>query len=66
MKNMQISMEAARADAKLTQAEAALILGISRNTYANYENGKTHPSLEMAQKIAETFGRTLDQIKFRK
>jgi len=66
MINMQMSMKAARIDAKLTQAETAMILGVSRNTYANYENGNTPITLEMAQKIAHTFGRTLDQIKFRK
>lgn len=61
---MKISMAAARVDAKLTQKQMAEALGISKGTYANYENGKTKPTLEMAQKIAEVAGKELDQIKF--
>ena len=36
----QITLEAARVNAKLTQAEAAEKLGVSRQTLINWEKGK--------------------------
>lgn len=61
---MKITIEAARVNVKMTQKESAAALGIARNTYANYENGKSKPDVEMARKIADLFGRTMDEIKF--
>jgi len=37
----QISLEAARVNAKMTQVQAAQELGVSRQTVINWENGKT-------------------------
>ena len=59
-----ISMAAARTDAELTQTESAKALGIAKSTYVNYEKGRTQPSLEMAEKIANLFGFELNQIRF--
>lgn len=58
------SVRAARTDANLTQQQTADALGIAKNTYANYENGKTQPTLDMASRIADLFGRRLDEIRF--
>lgn len=63
---MSISVAAARVNAGMTQAEVAKALKISKNTYCNYENGKTEPTIFMAEKIANLFGFTLDQIDFSK
>ena len=63
---MSISVAAARVNAGMTQAEVAKALKISKNTYCNYENGKTEPTIFMAEKIANLFGFTLDQIEFSK
>lgn len=60
----KLSIRAARNDAQLTQEQSAKALGISRNTYASYENGNTKPTLEMASNIASLFGRGLDEIRF--
>lgn len=63
---MSITVAAARVNAGMTQAEVAKALEISKNTYSNYENGKTEPTIFMAEKIANLFGMTLDQINFSK
>ena len=63
---MSITVAAARVNAGMTQAEVAKALEISKNTYSNYENGKTEPTIFMAEKIANIFGMTLDQINFSK
>ena len=63
---MSISVAAARKNAEMTQAETAKALNIAKGTYCNYENGKTQPTIEMAEKIASLFGMTLNQIHFKK
>jgi len=40
---------------KLSQEEAALILGISRQYYSSIENGWKRPSSHLAKKIANCF-----------
>ena len=62
---MKISMAAARVNANMTQQQAADSLGVAKGTYASYENGKTQPTLEMAEKISSLFGLSLDMIKFK-
>ncbi|NLY11817.1 MAG: helix-turn-helix transcriptional regulator [Firmicutes bacterium] len=42
----------ARMRSKLTQAEVAKAVGISRSHYTLIENGKRNPSLEVALRIA--------------
>lgn len=63
---MSISVAAARVNAGMTQAEVAKALNISKNTYSNYENGVTAPTIFVAEEIANLFGMTLDQIDFSK
>ena len=63
---MSITVAAARINAGMTQQQAAEALKISKGTYRNYEKGATEPTIFMAEKIANLFGMTLDQITFRK
>ena len=37
--------------------------GIKRETYNNYENGKTEPKLETLQKLADFFGTTVSYLQ---
>ena len=46
----------------MTQAEVASELQISLQAYKHYEAGRRVPSLEMASKIADIFGITLDEL----
>ena len=46
----------------LKQQELAEILGIKRNTYSDWENGKTEPKLGSVVKLAHVFGTTTDEL----
>ena len=46
----------------LTQNELAEIIGIKRNTYSDWENGKTEPSFENLIKLADLFEVSLDWL----
>ncbi len=61
---MAITLKAARVNAGLTQQEAALKLGITRGTLANYEKYKTKPDIALAKKIADLYGTTVNGIIF--
>jgi putative transcriptional regulator len=47
---------------EMTQQELADEVGCTRQTIAMLEAGKYVPSLGLAMLIAETFGRTVDEI----
>ena len=63
---MAISLKAARVNADLTQKEAAKALGISKGTLANYEMYRTSPSIDTAERIADLYGQSKNDIVFRK
>lgn len=46
----------------LKQQELAEILGIKRNTYSDWENGKTEPSFENLVKLGDLFDVSLDWL----
>jgi transcriptional regulator with XRE-family HTH domain len=46
----------------LKQQEIADILGVKRNTYSDWENGKTEPKLGNVVKLAHVFGTTTDEL----
>lgn len=47
-----------------TQKEAAMAIGISVETWANYEKGKTYPDVPMIKKIEDVFDVTYNDIIF--
>ncbi len=47
---------------EMTQAELAERIGMTRQTVAAIEAGKYSPSLEAAFRIAQAFGKPLDQV----
>ena len=51
-----------RTDRKLTQAELAATLGVTRQTIIAIEQGRYSPSLEMAFQIAEALGVPLGEV----
>lgn len=61
---MAITLKAARVNAGLKQMEAARALGIGKNTLASYENYRTIPNIEQAQRIAALYGVTVNDIIF--
>lgn len=55
-------LKAIRSQKKVTQKEAADALGISPNTYKNYEQGMREPNNEMLCKLADYFQVTTDYL----
>lgn len=57
------SVRRCRFDAdEMTQQQLADRLGVSRQTIISIESGKYQPSLELAFKLAQTFGKRVDEI----
>ncbi|MGT2968999.1 MULTISPECIES: helix-turn-helix transcriptional regulator [Streptococcus] len=48
----------------LTQKQAGVIFGVTADTWANWEHGRTTPDVVVAYKIAEYFRVSLDDIIF--
>lgn len=46
------------------QADAAEAIGVSVDTWGNWERGKTEPTVTQAYQIATTFGVSIDDIIF--
>lgn len=51
-----------RKEKNLTQTELGEKVGIKRNTYSDWENGKTEPSLEKLIVLADFFEVSLDWL----
>lgn len=51
-----------RKEKDMTQAQLAKIVGASREIISKYEKDGVMPSIEMAKKIADAFGVTLDYL----
>lgn len=47
-----------------TQAEAAKLLGISKDTLSNYERGKSYPDIPILRKIENLYQVKYEQIIF--
>ena len=45
-----------------TQKEVSAQLNITSQAYSNYENNKRTPDVETTRKIAQFFGKTIDQL----
>ncbi len=59
---MKNNIKVQRAIANITQAELAEKIGVSRQTINAMELGKYVPSTVLALKIAEVFGKTVNEI----
>ena len=64
MKQIKISLAAARVNAKMTQNDVCKALNVSMQTVVNWENGKTFPDQPMIEKICNLYGVTYDMIDF--
>ncbi len=61
---IQMTLEAARVNVKLTQEEAAKKLGISKKTLLNWEKGRTYPATKYLQPICDLYSVPLDALNF--
>ncbi|ETX03636.1 MAG: hypothetical protein ETSY1_46595, partial (plasmid) [Candidatus Entotheonella factor] len=55
-------IRALRTERRLSQAEAAVMLGLKQNAISNLETGHTKLSLELAVIIAEMFEVSVDEL----
>lgn len=58
----RISIAACRVNAGMNQTEFAQVLGVDRSTVANWESGKTEPTVTLLRKISEVSGVPMDFI----
>ena len=59
---METRIQELRKTQKLSQAELADALGITRQTIISLEKGRYNASLELAFKIARFFGKSIEDI----
>ncbi len=55
-------IKAARIQAQFTQEQAAEVLGVSRQTISNWENGKTYPDIVSVIKMSDLYQVSLDRL----
>ena len=61
---LQITLESARVNKKLTQEQAAELLGVAVGTLRNWENGVTYPNQPQIERICEVYELSYDNIIF--
>ena len=59
---MKNEIEILRKEKNITQEELAQILKVSRQTISSLEHGKYNPSIFLAHKIAEYFGKSIEEV----
>ena len=59
---MKNRLKIARAELNITQEELAKRIGVSRQTINAVESGKYVPSTVLALKMAQVFGKSLEEI----
>lgn len=66
MKDIKLTLKALRVLYGLTQAQAAKLIGVSEDTWFNYENAKTFPNTNKLKAISTVFDINIDSIIFKK
>lgn len=51
-----------RKECELTQKQVAEKLGVVESCYANWEQGRTEPNIEMLRKLGEIFQSSIDEL----
>ena len=62
MNQIEITLEAARINAGLSQDDVAREMGVSRATILAWEKGKTEPRISQGRKLSLLYGIPLDNI----
>ncbi|MCQ2564275.1 MAG: helix-turn-helix domain-containing protein [Clostridia bacterium] len=56
------NLKEARKECNLTQKQVAEKLGVVESCYANWEQGRTEPSIEMLRKLGNIFNIDIDNL----
>lgn len=59
---MQLSIKAARVNAKLTQKQVCDVLGVAVSTLIRWEQDETFPTAPQLKKLCEMYGCSMDDI----
>lgn len=62
--NSKITLKAARVNKKLTQEQAAKLIGISVFTLINYESGKSFPDVPIIKQIEKVYDIPYHKLNF--
>lgn len=62
--NIKVTLKTARELKKLSQEEAAELIGVSVDTLSNYERGKTFPDVKILKRIEEVYEVSYNQLIF--
>lgn len=61
---MRVTLKALRTNMGLTQQAMAELIGVSKETWSNYENYETFPNVPIIEKITRKTGVSYDDIIF--
>lgn len=56
------NLKDARKACKLTQRQVAQLLNVVESCYANWEQGRTEPNIDMLRKLTKIFNVTVDEL----
>ncbi len=56
------NLKEARRSCSLTQKQVAEKLGVVESCYANWEQGRTEPGIEMLRKLGSIFGMSIEDL----
>lgn len=56
------NLKNARKESNLTQKQVALALGVVESCYANWEQGRTEPNIEMLRNLGKLFDISIDEL----
>lgn len=56
------NLKEARRSCSLTQKQVAEKLGVVESCYANWEQGRTEPGIEMLRKLGSVFGISIEDL----
>lgn len=62
--NIKVTLKTARELKKLSQEEAAELIGVSVDTLSNYERGKTFQDVKTLKRIEEVYEVSYNQLIF--
>lgn len=56
------NLRCARKESCLTQKQVAIKLNVVESCYANWEQGRTEPNIDMLRKLGEVFNVSIDEL----
>lgn len=62
--DIKMTLKTAREIKKLSQEDAARLIGVSVDTLSNYEHGKTFPDVVTLKRIEKVYGVSYNQLIF--